>query len=140
MKGRPWLLFGGGLALCAVALSACKRNGGATSASDVSCATSADCSQGQVCGFANLGGDRSCAARGACVTPIDPQPTMLCGCDGGAIELVVDDVEAGVYYWSGVVQGQKGFPPCGDAAIAPSADDASQDALSEPSDAAAGDG
>ena len=55
--------------------------------------------------------------------PIDEKPTNLCGCGGVSIELVVNDVDAGVYYWSGVIVGEKGFPPCGDAAIAPSSND-----------------
>ncbi len=76
-----------------------------------------------MCGFANAGGHGLCSARGVCVMPVDEQPTNLCGCDGGSIDLVVDDVDAGIYYWSGVIVGEKGFPPCGDAAVAPSSSD-----------------
>ncbi len=93
---------------------------GSASKAIVSCASRADCSGGQVCGFANTAGDAGCSARGVCVVPVDEQPTHLCGCGGASIELVVNDVDAGVYYWSGVIVGEKGFPPCGDAAIAPS--------------------
>ena len=97
-----------------------------------------------MCGFANPdggGGAAQCAGRplGICVVPFDRASTMLCGCGGKPIDIVVDDVDAGVYYWSGVIVGEQGFPPCGDAAIAPSsaadAGSASGDATT-PTDAA----
>ncbi len=119
----PHVLAGllGGLLFVAAACS----SSSSSSASNVgaSCAKSSDCSGGAVCGFANTGGDSPCSATGVCVTPVDEQPTNLCGCGGGSITLVVDDVDAGIYYWSGVIVGEKGFPPCGDAAIAPSSND-----------------
>jgi hypothetical protein len=109
------------LVVCALAgAAACSSASGSTSSVGASCASNVDCSGGSVCGFANAGGDSPCSARGVCVTPFDEQPTNLCGCGGSSIELVVDDVDAGVYYWSGVVAGEMGFPPCGDTAIAPS--------------------
>ncbi len=129
---RPWrfaLAFT--FVAAAVAFGACKKASDPVT-NEASCATSADCPAGQVCGFANLAGDRSCAARGECVAPLDPQPTMLCGCDGGAVSLVVNDVDAGVFYWSGVTIGEQGFPPCGDAAVAPSSNAPSDAASASP--------
>jgi uncharacterized protein YunC (DUF1805 family) len=106
-----------------LAAVACSSSSGSSSNVGASCASSSDCSGGTVCGFANAGGDSLCSSRGVCVTPVDAQPTNLCGCDGTSIEIVVNDVDAGVYYWSGVIVGEKGFPPCGDAAVAPSSND-----------------
>lgn len=141
MTGAARLAAGGILAMSIVALACCSRGSG-TTPGQASCASDADCTGGEVCGFSNAGGDRSCAARGECVMPRDRQATMLCGCGGKPIDLVVDDEDAGVYYWSGVIQGEQGFPPCGDAAIAPSSgqpDAAGADASDEFIDAAAGD-
>ncbi len=106
------------------AVGCSSSSGGASSTpSPASCATGADCSGGKVCGFANTSTDAGCGARGVCVQPLNPQPTNLCSCDGGTIGMVVDDVDGGVYYWSGVIAGEMGFPPCGDAAIAASSND-----------------
>lgn len=113
------------LALAAACSTSSGSSGGLTS-----CSSTSDCPGGTVCGFPNTVDAGTCSmARGQCVTPVNEQPTNLCGCGGDSIELVVDDVDAGVYYWSGVVIGEKGFPPCGDAAIAPSSNDT--DATSE---------
>jgi len=102
-------------------LPACSSSSGGNDASGpMSCSTDPDCSGGDVCGYDNAGTYGNCAARGICVTPVNRQPTMLCGCGGKSVDLVVDDPDAGVYYWSGVIVGEQGFPPCGDAAIAPS--------------------
>jgi hypothetical protein len=117
------IALSGVLAGLLVVTAACSSSS-ATSSVGASCASSSDCSGGTVCGFANAGGDSLCSARGVCVVPLDEQPTNLCGCGGTSVEIVVDDVDAGVYYWSGVIVGEKGFPPCGDAAIAPSSNDA----------------
>jgi hypothetical protein len=120
-----------GLLACVAGAAACSSSS-ATSGAGASCLTNADCSGGAVCGFANAGGDSPCTAHGVCVTPVNEQPTSLCGCGGGSIQLVVDDVDAGVYYWSGVIAGEMGFPPCGDTAIAPSSNvDATVDAPEE---------
>ena len=119
-----------GIATCVLAQAAACSSSSGSKGGLTSCATSSDCSGGTVCGFSNTIDAGTCsAARGICVTPVNEQPTNLCGCSGGSIELVVDDVDAGVYYWSGVVVGEKGFPPCGDAAIAPSSN--AMDATSE---------
>jgi hypothetical protein len=119
-----------GIAICVLALAAACSSSSGTQAGLTSCTTSSDCSGGTVCGFPDTLDAGTCStARGICVTPVNEQPTNLCGCSGGSIELVVDDVDAGVYYWSGVVVGEKGFPPCGDAAIAPSSN--AMDATSE---------
>ncbi len=132
-KRRSGALVGLSAVTAWLAAAACSTSSAAPSSGGVaSCTSSSDCSNGTVCGFANTGDgfDASttdpgaCAgARGVCVTPMNQQSTNLCGCGGGAIQIVVDDVDAGVYYWSGVIVGEKGFPPCGDAAIAPSSND-----------------
>jgi hypothetical protein len=117
-----------GLLAITAAVGSCSGSSGAksgpSSPGPASCASDSDCSGGAVCGWSNQGdaggGDAGCSARGICVTPVNRQTTMLCGCGGKAIDLVVDDPDAGIYYWSGVVVGEQGFPPCGDAAIAPS--------------------
>ena len=102
-------------------LPACASSSGASKSSGpTACSTDSACSGGEVCGWDNAGTHGDCAARGICVMPYDRQPTMLCGCGGKSVDLVVDDPDAGVYYWSGVIVGEQGFPPCGDAAIAPS--------------------
>ena len=102
------------VALVAVACSSQQsspKTGGA-------CSTNADCPATLVCGYANADGSYGdCSAKGICVVPVSPQPTQMCGCNGQAIELVVDDVDAGVYYWSGPLYGEMGFPPCSDAAV-----------------------
>jgi hypothetical protein len=117
-------------------LASCSASSATASSLGASCASNTDCSGGAVCGYANVGGDDLCSARGVCVVPVDEQPTNLCGCGGAAIEIVVNDVDAGIYYWSGVIVGEKGFPPCGDAAVAPSSN-ASADASGAGDDAAA---
>lgn len=122
------------IAACVIALAAACSSSSSSQGGLTSCTTSSDCSGGTVCGFANTLDAGTCsAARGVCVTPVNEQPTTLCGCSGGSIELVVDDVDAGVYYWSGVVIGKKGFPPCGDASIAPSSNamDATNEATAD---------
>ena len=117
-------------------LSSCSSSSGTASNVGASCAKSADCSGGAVCGYANVGGDNLCSARGVCVVPVDEQSTNLCGCGGAPIEIVVNDVDAGIYYWSGVIVGEKGFPPCGDAAVAPSSDTPPDASTGAPGDAA----
>jgi hypothetical protein len=102
-------------------LAGCSSSSRAASGGPSPCATDSDCSGGAVCGYDNTGSSYgNCSARGVCVTPVGRQTTMLCGCGGKSIDLVVDDPDAGVYYWSGVIVGEQGFPPCRDAAVAPS--------------------
>jgi hypothetical protein len=125
--------LGAAMVTSVLAMGACSTSSSSTAASGPTlCTSDADCSGGMVCGYANTGSAADASAidagacsgaRGVCVTPMNQQPTNLCGCGGDAIQLVVDDIDAGVYYWSGVIVGEKGFPPCGDAAIAPSSND-----------------
>jgi hypothetical protein len=129
MKRADWAVGFTGVVAGVLALAAACSSSSGASGGPTSCASNSDCSGGAVCGFPNTLDAGGCtAARGLCVTPVNEQPTNLCGCAGESIELVVDDVDAGVYYWSGVITGEKGFPPCGDAAIAPSSN---ADAISE---------
>jgi len=108
------------------------------------CTTNADCPSGTACGYANADGSYGdCSAKGVCVIPISPQPTQMCGCNGQPITLVVDDVDSGTYYWSGVLAGEVGFPPCSDAAVIAWPDSGAPsdagDASAPPIDAPSGD-
>jgi hypothetical protein len=120
MKRGAWAVGFTCAVACLPGLAAgCSSSSGASDGL-TACASSSDCAGGAVCGFSNTVDAGTCsAARGLCVKPANEQPTNLCGCGGESI----------VYYWSGVIMGEKGFPPCGDAAIAPSSNDV--DATSE---------
>jgi hypothetical protein len=133
-RRRAWALVAAvAFAIAGLGAGACSTSSAGSPAASKSCASDSDCSGGTVCGFANPdgGGAAECSSppSGVCVVPVDRASTDLCGCGGKPIDIVVDDVDAGVFYWSGVIVGEQGFPPCGDAAIAPSsAADAGADA------------